>query len=57
MGDDNLLVANIIPRLEDFKLTKNILNDELDKKRKIGGPKLRWFEDRIKRWMHKAKDR
>ena len=52
-------------RMEDFRLPKKILNAKLDKKRKIGRPKLRWFDDvqtdirtlGIKRWMYKAQDR
>jgi hypothetical protein len=51
--------------MEDFRLPKKILNAKLDKKRKIGRPKLRWFDDvqtdirilGIKRWMCKALDR
>jgi hypothetical protein len=54
-----------VVRMEDFRLPKKILNDKLDKKRKIGRPKLRWFDDvqtdirtlGIKRWMCKAQDR
>ena len=52
-------------RMEDFRLPKKILNAKLDKKRKIGRPKLRWFDDvqtdirtlGIKRWTCKARDR
>jgi hypothetical protein len=48
-----------------FRLPKKILNAKLDKKRKSGRPKLRWFDDvqtdirtsGIKRWMCKAQDR
>jgi hypothetical protein len=51
--------------MKDFRLPKKILNAKLDKKRKIGRPKLRWFDDvqthrrtlGIKRWMYKAQDR
>jgi hypothetical protein len=51
--------------MEDFRLPKKILNDKLDKKRKIGRPKLRWFGDvqtdirtlGIKRWMYKVQGR
>jgi hypothetical protein len=51
--------------MEDFRLPKKILNAKLDKKRKFGRPKLRWFDDvqtdirtlGIKSWMCKAQDR
>jgi hypothetical protein len=51
--------------MEDFRSPKKILNAKLDKKRKIGRPKLRWFDDvqtdirilGIKSWMCKAQDR
>jgi hypothetical protein len=51
--------------MEEFRLPKKILNAKLDKKRKIGRSKLRWFDDvqtdirtlGIKRWMYKARDR
>ena len=50
--------------MEHFRLPKKIFNAKLDKKRKIGRPKLRWFDDvqtdirtlGIKRWMYKAQD-
>jgi hypothetical protein len=52
-------------RIKDFKLPKKILKAKLDKKRKIGRSKLRWFDDvqtdirtlGIKRWMYKGRDR
>jgi hypothetical protein len=34
-----------VVQMEDFRLPKKILNAKLDKKRKIGRPKLRWFDD------------
>jgi hypothetical protein len=51
--------------MEDFRLPKKILNAKLDKKRKMGRPKLRWFDEvqtyirtlGIKRWMYKVQDR
>jgi hypothetical protein len=51
--------------MEDFRLSKKILNAKMDKKRKIDRPKLKWFDDvqtnirtlGIKRWMYKAQDR
>jgi hypothetical protein len=51
--------------MEDFRLRKEILNAKLDKKQKIGRPKLRWFDDvqtdirtlGIKRWMYNVQDR
>jgi hypothetical protein len=51
--------------MEHFRLPKKILNAKLDKKRKIGRPKLRQFDDiqtdirtlGIKRWMCKVQDR
>jgi hypothetical protein len=51
--------------MEDFRLPKKILNARLDRKWKIGRPKVRWFDDvqtdtrtlGIKRWMYKAQDR
>jgi hypothetical protein len=51
--------------MEDLRLPKKILNAKLDKKRKIGRPKLRRFDGvqtdirtlGIKRWMYKVQDR
>ena len=51
--------------MEHFRLPKKILIAKLDKRRKIGKPKLRWFDDvqtdirtlGIKKWMYKAQDR
>ena len=51
--------------MEHFRLPKKILNAKLDKKRKIGRPKLRWFDNirtdirtlGIKRLIYKAQDR
>jgi hypothetical protein len=51
-----------VDRMEDFRLPKKILNAKLDKKRKIGRPKLRRFDDvqtdirtlGIKSWIYRA---
>jgi len=48
-----------------FRLPKTSLNAKLDKKQKIGRPKLRWSDNVqtdiqtlwIQSWMHKAPDR
>jgi hypothetical protein len=50
--------------MEEFRLPKKMLNAKPDKKRKIGRPTLRWFDDvqtdirtlGIKGWMYKVQE-